>query len=652
MAGFWQNILASVRGGSAVFTPNVTHLGADEFRAFLDPASMTAAQMWETQPHFRTVVTFLARNIAQLGLHAFERVDQTDRRRDRESVLAQSLADVDGQMTTFELVFSLVGDLSLYDRAYWWVAPSSSMPSGWMVRRLPPTWVEPVMRNAWEVKEYKLHLLGGVEVLPADVVLSFNGYHPGKMHGSSPTVDALRETLQEQVEAAKYRSQVWKRGGRVSSVIERPAGAPAWSDGAREAFRDDWYAKYTGRGSKAGGTPILEDGMKLTRIDFNARDQQFVEASKLSLTTVAAAFHVNPTMIGQNEGANYSNVREFRKMLYGDTLGPLVAQIESRINTFLVPRMGLDRKKFYVEFNIDEKLQGNFEEQAAVLQSATGGPWMTRNEARAMRNLRAVEGGDELIVPLNVVEGGQASPSDSGSQNVGKSFGVKARKSEGYEVKGPKDTEVPEDEQTPVARVFKNHFERQRRAVLSALGSKDADWWDGDRWDDELSDDLLDVSLTVSERAALTALEKLGVEAGAYSVDRTREFLKKVSARIAGSVNAATLAALEDALVNPDVEPSQVFDEAVESRADMSGMTAAATFIGFGALEAARQTRPQARKRWNVNSANPRASHAQLDGEEVGIDEDFSNGLPWPGSFSGDVDEVANCHCSVTVIRT
>lgn len=652
MAGFWQNILASVRGGSAVFTPNVTHLGADEFRAFLDPASMTAAQMWETQPHFRTVVTFLARNIAQLGLHAFERVDQTDRRRDRESVLAQSLADVDGQMTTFELVFSLVGDLSLYDRAYWWVAPSSSMPSGWMVRRLPPTWVEPVMRNAWEVKEYKLHLLGGVEVLPADVVLSFNGYHPGKMHGSSPTVDALRETLQEQVEAAKYRSQVWKRGGRVSSVIERPAGAPAWSDGAREAFRDDWYAKYTGRGSKAGGTPILEDGMKLTRIDFNARDQQFVEASKLSLTTVAAAFHVNPTMIGQNEGANYSNVREFRKMLYGDTLGPLVAQIESRINTFLVPRMGLDRNKFYVEFNIDEKLQGNFEEQAAVLQSATGGPWMTRNEARAMRNLRAVEGGDELIVPLNVVEGGQASPSDSGSQNVGKSFGVKARKSEGYEVKGPKDTEVPEDEQTPVARVFKNHFERQRRAVLSALGSKDADWWDGDRWDDELSDDLLDVSLTVSERAALTALEKLGVEAGAYSVDRTREFLKKVSARIAGSVNAATLAALEDALVNPDMEPSQVFDEAVESRADMSGMTAAATFIGFGALEAARQTRPQARKRWNVNSANPRASHAQLDGEEVGIDEEFSNGLPWPGSFSGDVDEVANCHCSVTVIRT
>jgi len=49
----------------------------------------------------------------------------------------------------------------------------------------------------------------------------------------------------------------------------------------------------------------------------------------------------------------------------------------------------------------------------------TGGPILTRAEARAMLNLRHIEGTDELIVPLNVIEGGQASPTDSGEQNVG-----------------------------------------------------------------------------------------------------------------------------------------------------------------------------------------------------------------------------------------
>lgn len=39
------------------------------------------------QPHFRTVVDFLARNIAQLGLQAFERQDDGGRERVRDSTL-------------------------------------------------------------------------------------------------------------------------------------------------------------------------------------------------------------------------------------------------------------------------------------------------------------------------------------------------------------------------------------------------------------------------------------------------------------------------------------------------------------------------------------------------------------------------------------
>ena len=94
-----------------------------------------------------------------------------------------------------------------------------------------------------------------------------------------------------------------------------------------------------------------------------------------------------------------------------------------------------------------------------------------------------------------------------------------------------------------------------------------------------------------------------------------------------------------------------VFDEAETSRSDMLAQTAAATFVGFGLMEGPRQARPRARKRWVVNSSNPRASHAALDGEEVFLDEDFSNGMPWPGSFTGDPEDVANCQCSLVIIR-
>ncbi len=427
MAGFWDRLMGRDVVPNAYFSPRVEYIdprlpvsNLPFMRDLVEHASPDS--LWRTQPHLRTVVSFLARNVAQLGLQVFERVDDTDRVRDRSSVLARTLAlpDPDAAMTVYDLVYATVGDMLLYDRAYWLVVPSTSTRSGMMFRRLPPSWVAPVAADSFTVDSYMVGQLVDKRVsVPAAQILDFTGYSPTNSLKGSPTVESLRQTLQEQVQAAQYRAQVWKRGGRVSAVIQRPVEAGEWSDKARETFRDDWYSKYTGNGPGAGGTPILEDGMTLNRVDFSAKDQEFVEAAKLSMVTVASAFHVNPTMVGQNDGANYSNVREFRKMLYGDTLGPLLAQIEAKINAFLIPMLDMDPERFYAEFNIAEKLQGNFEEQANALQRAVGGPYMLRSEARARMNLPAIEGADELIVPLNVIDGGQASPADSGSQNEG-----------------------------------------------------------------------------------------------------------------------------------------------------------------------------------------------------------------------------------------
>jgi GntR family transcriptional repressor for pyruvate dehydrogenase complex len=42
-----------------------------------------------------------------------------------------------------------------------------------------------------------------------------------------------------------------------------------------------------------------------------------------------------------------------------------------------------------------------------------------------------------------------------------------------------------------------------------------------------------------------------------------------------------------------------------------------------------------------------RESHAELDGEYVGIDDPFSNGLMYPGDPDGDPEEVYNCRCTM-----
>ena len=117
-------------------------------------------------------------------------------------------------------------------------------------------------------------------------------------------------------------------------------------------------------------------------------------------------------MVGVLDAANYSNMREFNRSLYTNSLGPDIKMIEDRLNAFVLPLLGADEGAF-VKFNVEAKLRGSFEEQTAVMSTAVGGPWMTRNEARRLQDMPAIgDAGDALITPLNVIVGGQASPQD------------------------------------------------------------------------------------------------------------------------------------------------------------------------------------------------------------------------------------------------
>ena len=97
-----------------------------------------------------------------------------------------------------------------------------------------------------------------------------------------------------------------------------------------------------------------------------------------------------------------------------------------------------------------------------------------------------------------------------------------------------------------------------------------------------------------------------------------------------------------------DEELDKVFNE-LESdggRLEAMALGMVTTMSAFGVMEAGQQT-GAATKTWVVTSGNPRPSHAAMDGETVRLSEDFSNGMPWPGSPAGDADELAGCACEL-----
>lgn len=372
-----------------------------------DQVSLQYGEIWKQQPQVRTVVGFLSRNIAQLGLHVFRRVSDIDRERAVDHPVSKLLARPNPYTTTYRFVEALVADLAIFDNAYWLkIKPKDEQDAGLI--RLDPTQVEVKGDSPYVAERYKV---GKQEFKPEDVV-HFHGYNPADARVGVSPMETLRVILAEDYQASLFREQLWRNQARMSGYLERPAGAPEWSQLGKERFRAQWQAQYSGAGDRAGGTPILEDGMRYVPAATSPRDAQYIEARKLTREEVTAAYHIPLTMVGLLDNATYSNISQQHKMMYQDTLGPLLTMIQQEIGLQLLPDFG-DTDDVYVEFNIAEKLRGSFEEQATQLQTAVGGPYMTRNEARARLNLPQTPEGDELITPLNVLTGGQASPTDS-----------------------------------------------------------------------------------------------------------------------------------------------------------------------------------------------------------------------------------------------
>jgi len=612
---------------------------------------MSASRLYQTQPALRSVISFLADNVAGLPLKCYIRKPDGSRERDRDSALAKVLSNPNGWTTGHELIRATVSDYLLYDSALWLTIPAQT-DSGWMVANIPHDWVKYVTANGMEAIVAKVssqYMDGRTISITSDDFIRFAGWSPNGAVDTSPRIDALKEILAEQISAWNFRNGVWKNGGRVTQWISRPAGVE-WGEGARDRFAKSWKEKFSGEnGTDTGGTPLLEDGMRLETTAFNAREAQWAEATRLSREDVCAVYHVNPGLIYHTDATTYASAKDNARALYSETLAPLMDYLEERINAFLVPRLGLD-SSHYCEFDLAAKLQGSFEEQAAVISSAVGAPWMTRNEARVMRNLPRIDGGDELIVPLNVLEGGQASPRDSVADAYQLSAPAPMAKSEPKRLKSePMDADAAE-----IADMLRKFFKRQGRAVTARL-AKDEEWWDGERWDRELSDDLY----PILQRQANKTGRETSREAfdGMYDVDRTVAYITTIAKNKAQAINNVTRDEIEKALdgeIGEDAEGATVegvFEKAEEVRAETSGRSFATAIAGFAILEACNQRSAgrKVTKTWIVTSGNPRPEHAAMDGETVPYDADFSNGARFPGDHVLLPEESCNCLCQVEI---
>lgn len=614
---------------------------------FYDDFNYDYATIYRSQPNVRVCVDFLARNIAQLGLHVYRRLENDDRERLRDhplAILFKRPLPPEYKVTRYKLISSLVSDLGVYYNAYLLKIRQNDRVTGLL--RIPPYIV--TVKGGLVPQRYQVDFSSGSKDFKPSEIIHFHGYNPeSSIIGLSP-LETLRRVLAEEHAMGDYREHFWKNAARMSGIIERPLTAPAWSDAARQRFKQEFEALYSGS-EGSGKTAILEDGMGWKQASFSAQESEYLSGRKLTREECARAYHIPPPLVGILDHATFSNIKEQHKSLYTDTLGPWLAQIEDDFEIQLLPEFE-DSDGVYCEFNIAEKLQGDFTEQANSFQQAVGRPWMTANEARSRMNLPRIEGGDDLVTPLNVMVGdlpmaslGTGDDETTDAQPIEDGEPKTKAISKGIAVLLPHEREKYTDEWK---KMLTRLFNRQQASLVSKvkMAPDPNALWDGDRWNSEATEDFA----KLGKETWFTWADAMASELG-YKLDGAdyENWLYNNARIFAEKLNQSTFYGVEEAMRSEDPLKAikDLFGFAVAVRAGFLAASRVTQLSNSGTWMAARDGGAMT-KTWMLGAgSNHRDSHIAVAGETVGIRERFSNGLRYPGDYQGSAEETVNCGC-------
>lgn len=355
--------------------------------------SMPEAISWPTDAEFagyangmycreyavRVVVDFISRQLASLPLKVYRKNADGDAEEVRDGALAKLIrhpSDLPG-MSRYRFYATLIRDMLLEDR--------------------------------W------LCTLGTYRLPDPRIVLDI-GYIDGLNLGD-PITDVLRPLLAEARVMAKYRKSIAENGYQIPAYVYRPKEMPWESQADYDDFTQG-LRNYVAGGGMAGTWPVFKDGMEIRTVDnlFKPVDMADLEAREKINEQVCLAFQISPENIGFRTGTN-SNIAAYKEKLWNVELLPYLVAFEEALNLTLPEAVG--EPDCYIKANLDAKLRGTMETQYQALSTATGRPFMTTDEARELLDRPKLPGGDQLITPLNVSEGGQPSPQDGGqTQNA------------------------------------------------------------------------------------------------------------------------------------------------------------------------------------------------------------------------------------------
>lgn len=219
---------------------------------------------------------------------------------------------------------------------------------------------------------------------PMPRVLHLTLFHPLDDHYGLAPLAAAQVSLDIHNAASKWNKSLLDNAARPSGALVYSAATGNLTADQFERLKAELEQGFQGA-SNAGRPMVLEGGLDWKTMALSPKDMDFIEAKNSAAREIALAFGVPPMLLGIPGDNTYANYAEANRVLWRQTIVPLVRSVSASLGHWLNPA-------FEGDFEIVPDLsaiEALAEERAALWKRISEADFLDEDEKRAQVGLAA-----------------------------------------------------------------------------------------------------------------------------------------------------------------------------------------------------------------------------------------------------------------------
>lgn len=338
-----------------------------------------------TVPAVNAAVSFLSASLASLPLHAY-RVAGDNSVRVKGGLQTLLNEAPNPEWTSFGWRKYCWQQVFTGGRALSWIERSAS---GAVVGIWP---MDPTRTRVLAVDGRRKYQLDGSRTFnAADIIDVPFMLKPDQIGSYGPIFNGSR-AIALSLAMGDYASNFFAGGGVPPLALVGPM--PAGPDALKRAMGDVSRAI---EGAKGNSKPVfpLPPGYELKPVGFDPEKGQMTEARRFQIEEIARVYSLPPVFLQDLTHGTFSNTEQQDLHLTKHLISQWAKAFEEELNLKL---FGPTKGNRYVEHSLDGLMRGDFKSRIEAMARGVQSALMTPDEARALDNRPAMEGGDKLYI--------------------------------------------------------------------------------------------------------------------------------------------------------------------------------------------------------------------------------------------------------------